>query len=54
MAMKILHVVGARPNFMKVAPITREMEDGGGRMEGGREEWKTVERENENMERGGA
>lgn len=23
--MKILHVVGARPNFMKVAPITREM-----------------------------
>jgi len=28
--MKTLHVVGARPNFMKVAPITREMaaEDG--------------------------
>src|SRR5437879_1301717 len=24
-AMKILHVVGARPNFMKVAPIVREM-----------------------------
>ena len=23
--MKILHVVGARPNFMKAAPITREM-----------------------------
>ena len=23
--MKILHVVGARPNFMKVAPIMREM-----------------------------
>jgi len=83
--MKVLHVVGARPNFMKVAPITslrqaqykrqpftstssvqatelrtrlstsmREMEDGGGRMEGGRGEWKAVERESENMERGGA
>ena len=25
MAMKILHVVGARPNFMKAAPIMREM-----------------------------
>jgi UDP-N-acetylglucosamine 2-epimerase (non-hydrolysing) len=24
-AMKILHVVGARPNFMKTAPIMREM-----------------------------
>jgi len=24
-AMKILHVVGARPNFMKAAPIMREM-----------------------------
>jgi len=24
--MKIFHVVGARPNFMKVAPIMREME----------------------------
>ena len=23
--MKILHVVGARPNFIKVAPIMREM-----------------------------
>jgi len=23
--MKILHVVGARPNFMKIAPILREM-----------------------------
>ena len=23
--MKILHVVGARPNFMKVAPTMREM-----------------------------
>ena len=23
--MKILHVVGARPNFMKAAPIMREM-----------------------------
>ncbi len=23
--MKVLHVVGARPNFMKVAPIMREM-----------------------------
>jgi len=23
--MKILHVVGARPNFMKMAPILREM-----------------------------
>jgi UDP-N-acetylglucosamine 2-epimerase (non-hydrolysing) len=23
--MKILHVVGARPNFMKIAPIIREM-----------------------------
>jgi UDP-N-acetylglucosamine 2-epimerase (non-hydrolysing) len=23
--MKILHVVGARPNFMKIAPIMREM-----------------------------
>ena len=34
--MKILHVVGARPNFMKIAPIMREMEeDGGGRREGG-------------------
>ncbi len=34
--MKILHVVGARPNFMKVAPIMREMEDGGGKGEDGR------------------
>ncbi len=23
--MKVLHIVGARPNFMKVAPITEEM-----------------------------
>ena len=23
--MKVLHVVGARPNFMKIAPIMREM-----------------------------
>jgi len=27
--LKILHVVGARPNFMKVAPVMRALEQSG-------------------------
>lgn len=26
---RVLHVVGARPNFMKIAPLLREMEERG-------------------------
>jgi len=29
--MHILHVVGARPNFMKAAPVTRELRGRGAR-----------------------
>ena len=32
-ALKVLHVVGARPNFMKVAPVMRAMAARGGRFE---------------------
>ena len=32
-ALKVLHVVGARPNFMKVAPVMRAMAGRGGRFE---------------------